>query len=343
MVFKALKGNPQNDDLETQLLPFYKKKTLPMSFPLKIEKLRSLFWRIFLLVSVPVLAFFFLGFLKPHREELPWLFFSGIIYIFLLFFLFISLRSIFSKENITAMAEISSIAEDIQAEKLASLETLTAGIAHEINNPIGIILGYCSLVLEKIDPNTQFYKDIKTIERQGLNCKQIVENLLNFTRPPRDSDGTVNLNMTIDKLLALVGPGLKAQGIFCESSLLPDLPPVPGNIQKWQQVLLNLINNAKTAMPSGGSLKIWTAKKDPGNTVELGFQDNGNGIPKEYLGRIFDPFFTTKTEGRGIGLGLSITYGIITNYGGSITCQSRTKDTPSQPKGTTFIISVPSV
>jgi two-component system NtrC family sensor kinase len=313
-----------------------------MGFPLNIEKLRSLFWRIFLLVTVPVLFFFFLGFFKPHHEELPWLFLSGILYILLMFFLFFYLRLVFSKENITAMAEISSITEDIQAEKLASLETLTAGIAHEINNPIGIILGYCSLVLEKIDPKTQIYKDLKTIERQGLNCKQIVENLLSFTRPRQDAEDSVNLNITIEKLLALVGPGLKAEGIFWDSSLLPELPPAPGNVQKWQQVLLNLINNAKTAMPSGGSLKIWTSTKDTGKTIELGVQDNGIGIPKEHLGRIFDPFFTTKKEGRGIGLGLSISYGIINNYGGSISCQSRTEDTPGQPKGTTFIISMPS-
>jgi two-component system NtrC family sensor kinase len=314
-----------------------------MGFPLNIEKLRSLFWKIFLLVTIPVLSFFILGFLKPRHEELPWLFFSGILYILLLFFLFFYLRLVFSRENITAMAEISSIAEDIQAEKLASLETLTAGIAHEINNPIGIIMGYCGLVLEKIDPQTQFYKDVKTIERQGLNCKQIVENLLNFTRPKPGPEDTVDLNSTIEKLLILVGPGLKAQGIFWNSSLLPELPPAPGNVQKWQQILLNLINNAKTAMPSGGRLKIWTSTKNLGKTIELGFQDNGIGIPKEYLNRIFDPFFTTKKEGRGIGLGLSITYGIIINYGGFITCQSRTKETPSQPKGTTFRISVPSV
>ena len=79
-----------------------------------------------------------------------------------------------------------------------------------------------------------------------------------------------------------------------------------------------------------------------GKTLEIGLKDSGEGIPKENLGRIFDPFFTTKKEGRGIGLGLSITYGILSNYGGTITCQSRTKDTPNQPKGTTFIISVPS-
>ena len=157
------------------------------------------------------------------------------------------------------MAEISSIAEDIQAEKLASLETLAAGMAHEINNPVGIILGFSGLLLEKFDSESQTYKDIKTIERQGLNCKQIVENLLNFTRPRGDSEGSVDLNLTIEKLLAVVGPGLKAQGIFWDCALSSGLPPARGSTQKWRQIILNLINNAKTAMPSGGKLKIWTS------------------------------------------------------------------------------------
>jgi two-component system, NtrC family, sensor kinase len=313
-----------------------------MGFPLNSEKISSLFWRIFLLVTVPALSFFFLGFLKPHHEELPWLFLSGILYSLLMFFIFFYLRLIFSKENITAMAEISSIAEDIQAEKLASLETLAAGMAHEINNPVGIILGFSGLLLEKFDPESQTYKDIKTIERQGLNCKQIVENLLNFTRPRGDSEGSVDLNLTIEKLFVVVGPGLKAQGIFWDCALSSGLPPARGSTQKWQQIILNLINNAKTAMPSGGKLKIWTSPQQNGKRLEIGLRDSGNGIPKEHLGRIFDPFFTTKKEGRGIGLGLSITYGILSNYGGTIICQSRTKDTPNQPKGTTFIISVPS-
>jgi signal transduction histidine kinase len=312
-----------------------------MHFPFKTEKLRSLFWKTYLLGAIVTPFFFFFGFFKPYKEDLPWLLLFGIVYIFLLFFIFLYLQSVFSKENINEMAELSSIAEDIQAEKLSSLETLVAGIAHEINNPVGIILGFSSLVLEKLDPESQTYKDIKTIERQGLYCKQLVENLLHFSKLRADLDGTVELNIVIEKLLAVVGPGLKAQGIFWNSSLSSELPPAPGNVQKWQQILLNLINNAKTAMPSGGNLEIWTAKKDNDKIIELGFRDTGNGIPKESISKIFDPFYTTKKEGRGIGLGLSVIYAILESYGGSISCQSRTNDTPNHPKGTTFLISVP--
>jgi len=314
-----------------------------MHFPFKTEKLRSLFWKIYLLGAITTPFFFFFGFFKPYKEELPWLFLFVAVYVFLLFFIFFYLRSVFSKENLNEMAELSSIAEDIQAEKLSSLETLVAGIAHEINNPVGIILGFSSLLMEKMDPESQTYKDIKTIERQGLYCKQLVENLLHFSKLRADLEGTVDLNIVIEKLLAVVGPGLKAQGIFWKYSSSTELPPAPGSVQKWQQILLNLINNAKTAMPTGGTLEIWTGKKDHGQKIELGFRDTGNGIPNESISRIFDPFYTTKKEGRGIGLGLSVIYAILKSYGGSITCQSRTKDTPNHPKGTTFLISVPSV
>ena len=312
-----------------------------MIFPLKTEELRGLFWRIFLLMAAIAPAFYFIGFFKPYQEELPWLYLFVILYVFLLFFLFLYLRAVFSRENIDKMAEISSVAEEIQADKLASLGTMTAGIAHEINNPIGIILGFCSLLVEKTDPESQLYKDLKTIERQGLYCKQIVDNLMNFTRPGHYQEGQVDLNSLIEKTMTVVGSGLKAQGVFWDCSLASDLPQAPGNLQKWQQVLLNLINNAKTAMPGGGKLEIWTAKKNQGGIIELGFQDNGKGIPSDNLSRIFDPFFTTKREGRGIGLGLSISYGIISNYGGTITCRSRTKNSPNQPPGTTFLITIP--
>jgi two-component system, NtrC family, sensor kinase len=312
-----------------------------MAFSLKTDKLRSLFWMIFLFAAGSAPLFFLLGFIKPPRENISWVFIFGIIYSLFLFFLFFYLKSVFSREHINKMVEISSIAEEIQGEKLASLRTMSAGIAHEINNPLGIILGYCGLLMEKIEPETQLYKDLKTIERQGLNCKQVVDNLLNFTRLSGNPEDKTNLNEIIEKILTVVGPGLNAQGIFCECSFSSIMPPAPGNVQKWQQVFLNLINNAKAAMPEGGNLKIWTSSKNHRKIIEIGIQDSGNGIPPKTLTRIFEPFYTTKNEGRGIGLGLSITYGIICNYGGNISCRSETKDAPDRPKGTTFIISVP--
>jgi signal transduction histidine kinase len=314
-----------------------------MNFTLKVEKLQTLFWRIFLLAAaIPLLAFFF-GFFRPRQDGTAWIYLFGVFYILLLLFLFFYLNSVFSRENINKMAEISSIAEDIQAEKLASLETLAGGIAHEINNPLGIILGFTSLLLEKADPDSQLHQDLKKIERQGLNCKRIVDNLLNFTVHRGEKEGRVDLNSTITKLLTVVGPGLQAENIVWECSLAPDLPKGPGTVQKWQQVFLNLIQNSKEAMPSGGHLKIWTAYQENGRKILVGFKDSGQGIPEKNLGRIFDPFYTTKKTGRGIGLGLSITYGIINEFGGLITCDSATGQSPKHPRGTTFIITVPAV
>jgi two-component system, NtrC family, sensor kinase len=312
-----------------------------MAYPLKPEKLLSLFWMIFLFMAGSAPLFFLLGFLKPGQEHLSWIFLFGPVYCIYLFLVFFYLRSVFSRQNIAKMAEISSIAEEIQSEKLTSLGTMSAGIAHEINNPLGIILGYCGLLLEKTDPESQLYKDLRTIERQGLNCKQVVDNLLSFTRLSKNPADKVDLNEIIDKIMTVVGPGLKAQGICYDVSYSSGLPPAPGNVQKWQQVILNLINNAKTAMPEGGGLKIWTENQHHHKILEIGIQDTGTGIPPQHLKRIFEPFFTTKNEGRGIGLGLSITYGIISNYGGSISCWSETKDAPGRPKGSTFLISVP--
>jgi len=314
-----------------------------MKFALKVEKLQTLFWRIFLLAAAMALLSFFFGFSRPQQDGTAWIYFFGVAYILLLLFLFFYLNSVFSKENINKMAEISSIAEDIQAEKLASLETLAGGIAHEINNPLGIILGFTNLLLEKADPNSQFYNDLKKIERQGLNCKHIVDNLLNFTVHRGEKEGSVDINTTITKLMTVVGPGLKAENIFWECSLAPDLPKGPGNVQKWQQAFLNLIQNGKEAMPSGGHLKIWTACQENGRKILVGFRDSGKGISEKSLSRIFDPFFTTKKTGRGIGLGLSITYGIVNEFGGTITCESSTEESQKHPRGTTLMIAVPAV
>ncbi len=312
-----------------------------MKFTLKLEALQNLFWRIYVVIAIVAPIAFLLGFFKPQQDGWLWLILFGGGYILFCFFLFFYLQSVFSKENISKLAEISSIAEDLQAEKLASLETLVAGIAHELNNPISIILGFSGLLLEKADPGSRGYKDLKAIERQSLNCRQIVENLLSFSRIREDARGLVDINQVIERLMLVVGPGLSGQGIRWECSLAEELPSGPGNPQKWQQIILNLVNNAKEAMPSGGQLKIWTVQRNQEKRIEIGFQDSGRGIAEPYLGRIFDPFFTTKKEGRGIGLGLSITYGIISNMGGTITCQSKIKDAPDQPQGTTFLISIP--
>ena len=138
----------------------------------------------------------------------------------------------------------------INAEKLASMGTLAAGVAHEVNNPLGVILGFCDLLLRKTDKDTQAYEDLKTIERQGLHCKQVVENLLSFARLGEGDSDIADLNECVQDIIKVVRHTLEMHDIDLSLSLSDDMPPVRGNPRQIQQVFLNLINNAIAAMPS---------------------------------------------------------------------------------------------
>ena len=222
----------------------------------------------------------------------------------------------------------------VNTEKLVSIGTLAAGIAHEINNPLGIIIGFCNLLMENTPKESQPYKDLKTIEKHALHCKGIVENLLNFARTRSDGYEIVDVNQGLEELLNIVKHTLEVNNIELHTRFAKNLPQVKGERQQLQQVFLNLITNAMDAMDSGGRLFINTQFNPHTKHVEICFQDTGCGIKEELMERIFDPFFTTKEKGT--GLGLSISYGIITKYGGTITCQNRRAD-----KGVTFTISLP--
>jgi len=210
----------------------------------------------------------------------------------------------------------------INTEKLASMGTLAAGVAHEINNPLGIMLGFTDLLLEKCEKNSQGYQDLKTIERHGLCCKAVVENLLRFARHGEGICEYCDINEPIRNIMDVVKHSLDMNDIDLRLSLAPDLPEVKGDLRQMQQVILNLVNNATAAMKNGGVLC------------------NGHGIPPEHMDKIFDPFFTTKSEGEGTGLGLSVSHGIVTKYEGTITCENNTANSGSNPKGTTFTITL---
>jgi PAS domain S-box-containing protein len=229
----------------------------------------------------------------------------------------------------------------INAEKLASLGTMAAGVAHEINNPIGIMLGFCDLLLEKMDPASMEYNDLKTIERHGLHCKSIVERLLSFARIRDENEGCCDLNSNIESIVSVVKHTLDINNIELVLALSPDLPPVRGDSIGLQQVFLNLINNAVQAMDGDGALRIETGSVSGGKEIEAIVMDTGSGIRRESLGKIFDPFFTTKKVGEGTGLGLSVSYGIITRYGGSIECSSLSEEEAPGASGTTFRIVLP--
>ncbi|MBI5196202.1 MAG: PAS domain S-box protein [Nitrospirae bacterium] len=227
-------------------------------------------------------------------------------------------------------------------EKLASLGTLAAGVAHEINNPLTIILGFTDLLKEKVPAYSEYYEILKTIEKQGLNAKRVVENLLTFARFSEYKEENVDINMNLKEVLTIVGNTLSLNKVAIVEELSESLPIVKGDPRELQQVFLNIVNNAISAMKGGGTLTIAAKMIDEGGAVEIKISDTGSGIKKEYSTRIFDPLFTTKKVGEGTGLGLSVSYGIIAKYGGTITFETMTKEESSKT-GTTFIITLPAV
>jgi len=229
----------------------------------------------------------------------------------------------------------------INTEKLASLGTLAAGVAHEINNPLGIMLGFCDLLLERMDPGTMEYNDLKTIERHGLHCKSIVERLLSFARISEETEEFCDLNANVESMVTVVRHTLSLHKIRLETHLDESLPAVRGDSRGIQQVLLNLINNAVYAMDGQGLLTISTRPSRKRNHAELVVADTGSGIKREFLQKIFDPFFTTKKVGDGTGLGLSVSYGIVSRYGGDIECESYTQEERPGRSGTTFTVTLP--
>ncbi len=230
----------------------------------------------------------------------------------------------------------------INMEKLASIGTLAAGVAHEINNPIAVILGFNELLLEKTANNTEIHETLQIIEEEGLKCKKIVENLLTFARTPEKTQtATPDLSHMLEKTLAIAKNTLLTSKILLEADIAPDLPAVQGDPMELQQVFINLINNARDAMPAGGRLTVKATLAADGRRVAIDFIDNGVGIPREVQPKIFDPFFTTKKVGQGTGLGLSMCYGIIHKFGGNITFSSFPENEYPEKHGTTFTVLLP--
>lgn len=221
-----------------------------------------------------------------------------------------------------------------RTERLASLGQMAAGVAHEINNPLGGILLYSNLVLEEMDDNNLSRDNMEKIIYQTDRCKKIVQNLLDFARTPSGDMMPLSINNVLITSLNLVKDQSMFLGIDVQTTLSDDLPEVRGDSSRLEEVFLNLFINAADAMEGNGILKINTRLSST-KSVKIYISDNGKGIDKAYLPHIFEPFFTTKDPGQGTGLGLSITYGIIQKHNGFI-------DVESVPgKGTTFIITLP--
>jgi len=212
----------------------------------------------------------------------------------------------------------------VSSEKMAIVGQMAAGIAHEINTPLGIILGYAQLMMDDLDKDSENHQNLEVIERQTKASRKIVADLLKYSRQSGSARESVNLNEIVDDAVALTGHSLNLSHIKVLPHQTKDLPSIVGDPEKLRQVIVNLINNAHHAMEGQGrgELLLRTGHDPLAAKVTIEVQDNGHGIPETIKSKIFDPFFTTKPVGKGTGLGLSVSYGIIQEHGGTIEIES---------------------
>lgn len=235
-------------------------------------------------------------------------------------------------EDITDRA---SLEEQLRlSEKMAAVGLLAAGVAHEVNTPLTGISSFTQMLLDKADPGDPKTQLLEKIERQTFRAAKIVNSLLNLARPSDGDAATLDVNTVINDVLLLLEHQFRGSRIQVRRDLAPTAS-IRGFEYKLQQVFLNLFLNARDAMPKGGWLSVSTTVS--ANLVTVEVADTGSGIPVEHISRIYDPFFTTKPEGRGTGLGLSVTYGIVQEHGGTLTCDS------AVGQGTRFTLTLPAL
>ena len=223
----------------------------------------------------------------------------------------------------------------IQSEKMSAFGQLSAGIAHEVKNPLAGILGYTQLTLKVAEDDTNVYKNLKIIEKETRRCNSIIENLMKFARQDKPQLEPLDLNNVIEDSLVLVDHQMGINQVQLEKDLAEDLQTVKGDPNQLIQVMMNIMINAQQAMDGKPGIITVTSSSPNAGVVELRIQDNGPGMPEEVSSKIFEPFFTTKAAGKGTGLGLAVTYGIIKDHGGNIRVESELG------KGTTFILTFP--
>jgi two-component system NtrC family sensor kinase len=232
--------------------------------------------------------------------------------------------------------ELTEIQDHLfQSEKLASLGKLAAGIAHEINNPLGGILIYSHLLLEDAPKKSPYHENLKKIVKETSRCKDIVKGLLEFARPKEPEASLININDIVENSLALMERQALFQNIKIKKSFTPNIPKIIADSAQLQQVFMNIILNAAEAMDENGTLTLNTSLDGDKKYIKVKFSDTGHGIKKEDKKRLFEPFFTTKEVGKGTGLGLAISYSIIQKHKGTIDVESRVG------KGSTFTVKLP--
>jgi PAS domain S-box-containing protein len=225
----------------------------------------------------------------------------------------------------------------IAAEKLAAVGRLSAGVSHEILNPLNIIVMRLHMMME--DPRTpsEMTRNIETLQEQAARITKIAQDLLYFSRKRHPERRMLDINEEVKRTLDLLDYDLNKQNIILQLELSEGLPPVVADTDQLQQVVLNLVTNARDAMPEGGQLLLRTeaVQANGQSFLELRVEDTGEGIAPDNLDKLFEPFFTTKPEGVGTGLGLSICQGIVESHGGCISAESELG------QGTIFVIQLP--
>jgi two-component system NtrC family sensor kinase len=231
----------------------------------------------------------------------------------------------------------------LHQDKMSSLGKLSASVVHEINNPIAGILNLI-LLMKRIASEEavtqkeidQFKKYLDLMENETRRTSRIVSNLLAFARQSKIAPTRLSVNQLIEKTLFLNSNQLKIDGVKVDTKLDPNLPDLLGSEDQLQQVFMNMLSNAAEAMePGGGRLTIETKHLLREDKLQINFKDTGPGIPEDDIPKLFEPFFTTKKKGKGVGLGLSVAYGIIQEHNGSIYVKSEVE------QGTTFQVKLP--
>jgi len=221
----------------------------------------------------------------------------------------------------------------LQSEKLAAMGRLTSQIAHELNNPLYGIMNTLELLKTEISPESKRRKVLEMALSETFRLSDLLRKMLSFSKPDQEEKQAVDLNTVLDEILILHEKQLQENDIKIKTFFAEALPQISASKNQLRQVFLNLVANARDAMPSGGTLSVKTAADKENVKIEI--SDSGVGIKEEHIKKIFDSFFTTKDTVKGVGLGLSVCYGFIKDHGGDIEVKSK------ENEGTTFSITFP--
>lgn len=239
------------------------------------------------------------------------------------------------------ITQLKAVQEQLaHAQKMESVGRLAAGVAHEINTPLGIILGYSQLLQEELEPNSQSHEDVATIVKQTKNCSRIVADLLSFSRSSESHISEFNMNEAIEEVIGMVEHTFGLNHVIVKREYHKHPLWVKGDKEKLKQVVINLLNNSFDAIQKDGVIRVTTDGRRE-NEIKISISDSGCGIPKENINKIFEPFYTTKGPDKGTGLGLSVTFGIIKEHKGSIKVYSPGLSGRKEEGGTQFIVTLP--